>query len=259
MDSSFRAPKYLSKKDEPRYRIRCPVHGFIHFSQNERRIIDHRLFQRLRFIKQLALTDLLYPGATHTRFEHSLGVMHVATLAFDRLAQSRGNILESVFRNVSEIKEKPLAIARQIVRLAALLHDIGHAPFSHAAEKIIHEGAGHEELTIKILEEPELLGKVLDQCFFKGGSKLVSNIISGGAALAPQLQILRNIVSGQMDADRTDYLLRDSLHCGVNYGRFDYLRMIESLELYEGDGGSLEVAINRGGIHTFEALILARY
>lgn len=89
MVSQFRHPEFLpgTEDNEPRFRLRCPVHGFIHYSRNERKIIDHRLFRRLRYIKQLALTDLLYPGATHTRFEHSLGVMHAATQAFDQLAQ----------------------------------------------------------------------------------------------------------------------------------------------------------------------------
>ena len=100
MASSFRQPQYLSSNDQPKCRIRCPVHGFIHYSENERRIFDHRLFRRLRLIRQLALTELLYPGATHTRFEHSLGVMHVATLAFDRLAQANGDVFEETFKKV---------------------------------------------------------------------------------------------------------------------------------------------------------------
>ena len=261
MASPFRHPEFLepAKEHEPTLRMRCPVHGFLHYSKNEQEIIDHRLFRRLRFIKQLALTDFLYPGATHTRFEHSLGVMHVATLAFDRLASIRGDVLEAVFQKVDPLKDHPLAIARQVLRLAALLHDVGHAPFSHAAEKVIHQGAGHEELTIDIIEEPSLLGGDIDKFFFPGCAELVAMIIRGGDKLYPQLQILRNIVSGQMDADRTDYLLRDSLHCGVEYGRFDYLRMIECLALIKGPGGSLEIALDRGGIHTFEALILSRY
>jgi len=137
MESQFRQPEYLSAADEPIHRVRCPVHGFIHYSRNEKKIIAHRLFRRLQFIKQLALTDYVYPGATHTRFEHSLGVMHIATLAFDQLAKKKGATLEKIFGNVPELKDKTLAKARQVVRLAALLHDVGHAPFSHAAEEII--------------------------------------------------------------------------------------------------------------------------
>jgi hypothetical protein len=118
--SSFRQPDFLSEQDHPLFRIRCPVHGFIHFSGNERRVIDHRLFRRLRFIRQLALTEYVYPGATHTRFEHCLGVMEVATRAFDRLASLHGDLFERTFKNVAGLEDRPLAKARQILRLAAL-------------------------------------------------------------------------------------------------------------------------------------------
>src|SRR6516225_7850574 len=99
---SFRQPAYLTEKDVPRYRIRCPIHGFIRFSENERRIIDHWIFRRLRHIRQLALTEMVYPGACHTRFEHSLGVMELATRAFDQVAASRGVPLESNLMKVAE-------------------------------------------------------------------------------------------------------------------------------------------------------------
>ena len=88
--SQYRQPSFLGSDHEPIHRIRCPVHGFIRFSKAEREIIDHRLFRRLRYIRQLALTELVYPGATHTRFEHSLGVMEMATRIFDRLAVENG-------------------------------------------------------------------------------------------------------------------------------------------------------------------------
>src|SRR4029077_9488066 len=139
--SLFRQPDFLTDKDVPLYRIRCPVHGFIRFSENERTIIDHWIFRRLRHIRQLALTDMVYPGACHTRFEHSLGVMELATRAFDQLAATRGALLEANLRKVAELDREPLAIARQLVRLAGLLHDVGHACFSHAAETVIHEGS----------------------------------------------------------------------------------------------------------------------
>jgi HD superfamily phosphohydrolase len=235
------------------------VPGFIRFSENERRIIDHRLFRRLRFIRQLALTEFVYPGATHTRFEHSLGVMEVATRAFDRLAALRGNLLETSFREVQELRDRPLAVARQIIRLAALLHDVGHACFSHAAEPLIHGEAGHEGLSWRIIEEQGFLESDLNRNFFDGCARLLAKVLRGGPQMPPQLQILRDLVSGEMDADRSDYLLRDSLHCGVEYGRFDYRRMIECLDLHQGPGGTLEVALQRDGIHIFEALILARY
>jgi HD superfamily phosphohydrolase len=258
---AFRQPEYLTSADHPRHRIRCPIHGSIRFSENERQIIDHRLFRRLRWIRQLALTELVYPGATHTRFEHSLGVMEVATRIFDALARSRGDVMESTFTTVGQLTDRPLAKARQLVRLAALLHDTGHCCFSHAAEEVIQQDSSLESLTVQILTDPAFLGAELNRRFFAGCAELTANLIKPGREFPPQLQVLRDIVSGQVDADRTDYLLRDSHHCGVDYGLFDYRRMIECLTLRldpEGSGG-LEIAIRRDGIHTFEALILARY
>src|SRR5262249_8998181 len=192
-------------------------------------------------------------------FEHSLGVMELATRAFDHLAAVNGAVLEETFRKVAVLKDKPLAIARQLVRMAALLHDIGHACFSHAAETVIHKGGGHESLTYDLVEKKEFLGGQLDHAFFAGFSELLGKILRGGAVMPPQLKILKDLVSGEMDADRSDYLLRDSYHCGVEYGRFDHRRMVQCLDLHEAAGGVLEIALHRDGIHTFEALILARY
>ncbi len=171
--TTFRQPEYLTANDFPRYRIRCPVHGFIRFSENERRIIDHWIFRRLRHIRQLALTEMVYPGATHTRFEHSLGVMELASRAFDQLAATRGDLLEANLKRVAELKRNSLAIARQIVRMAGLLHDVGHACFSHAAEAVIHRDRGHESFTFKLVEEREFLGKELDNAYFAGFSTLL--------------------------------------------------------------------------------------
>jgi HD superfamily phosphohydrolase len=263
MGSSFRQPEFLGESHQPAHRVRCPIHGFIRFSENERKVIDHWLFRRLRWVRQLALTELLYPGATHTRFEHSLGVMEVATRIFDALARSKGDVMENTFATVEQLNDRPLAKARQLVRLAGLLHDIGHCCFSHAAEEVILKNLGqdHEALTVRILTDPSFPGAELDRLFFPGCASLTANLIKPGKEFPPQLQVLRDIVSGQVDADRTDYLLRDSHHCGVDYGMFDYRRMIECLTLRadpQGLGG-LEIAIGRDGIHTFEALILARY
>lgn len=270
--SDYRQPEFLADADLPRERVRCPVHGFIRYSENERRIIDHALFRRLRLIRQLALTEYVYPGATHTRFEHSLGVMEVATRAFDALASRHGKRMEDVFRDVAGFETRTLAQARQYLRLAALLHDVGHTCFSHAVENVVNDkDEDHESLTQTIVLTSELLGQTLAEQFGEACPVWVAWILKGereevgedGARrtrpLPPQLKLLKDLVSGQMDADRTDYLLRDSHHCGVDYGRFDHRRMVESLELYEDLDGELQLALDRGGIHTFEGLILARY
>jgi HD superfamily phosphohydrolase len=196
---------------------------------------------------------LLYPGATHTRFEHSLGVMDVATRIFDGLARSKGDVMEATFAAVEQLKDRPLAKARQLVRLAALLHDTGHCCFSHAAEEVIHKDSSHEALTVEILTNAAFLRTELDRLFFDGCADLTAALIQPARGSPPQLQVLGDVVSGQVDADRTDYLLRDSHHCGVDYGLFDYRRMIECLTLRQNPDGreGLEIAIHRDGIHTF--------
>src|SRR3974377_953173 len=115
------------------YEIRCPVHGFITLNEWEREIISQPAFQRLRRIRQLGLTDQVYPGAMHTRFEHSLGVMHVATKLYEGIVERSGPLLEH------ELGYNPDGVRRNktLVRLAALLHDLGHGPFSHASEELL--------------------------------------------------------------------------------------------------------------------------
>lgn len=257
-ESGFRQPRFLPGNDHaPTHRLRCAVHGFIRYSTAERKIIDHLLFRRLRYIRQLALTELVYPGATHTRFEHSLGVMEMASRIFDRLAASEGAMMEAVFAEIPEFQEQTMARARQVCRLAALLHDVGHCCFSHAAEKVLHQESGHERLSVEVISSERFLGKKLNEEFFEGCAELAASLLGDPS---PQLQILSEIVSGQIDADRTDYLLRDSHHCGVDYGKFDYRRLIECLTVCQDEpGGALKMAIHRDGVHSFESLILARY
>ena len=119
------------------YEFRCPVHGFVQLNVWKREIVNHPAFQRLRRIRQLAWTDYVYPGAMHTRFEHSLGVMHVATRLFDSIKKESKAILESELAYQSDAWGRH----RQLVRLAALLHDVGHGPFSHAGEDLMPERA----------------------------------------------------------------------------------------------------------------------
>ncbi len=244
---------YLTKNDEPTLAVRCPVHGFIHFSVNERQIIDHPIFQRLRRIKQLALCQYVYPGASHTRIEHSLGVMEMATRAFETLAKNHRSIVRQDLEAVPEFKDKVLEKARQVLRLFALLHDTGHTAFSHVPESLI-PGSKHEAVSSYVVKQ--LLGEDLDRLFFRGIADLIVKLIQQ----SPEMIFLRQFVAGEIDMDRTDYLLRDSLHCGVQYGRFDFRQLLESLTVIQSpDTGRLQLALYRGGEHTFEALIQARY
>jgi hypothetical protein len=134
------------------YEFRCPVHGFIKLNDWERAIVDTPIFQRLRRIRQLAWTEYVYPGATHTRFEHSLGVMHTATRVYDAVCERSQPILESELA----YNDDGLRRDKQLVRLAALLHDVGHTPFSHAAEDLFPEKArgkryAHEDYSTAII------------------------------------------------------------------------------------------------------------
>jgi len=234
-------------------KIRDSVHGFIYFSDKEKEIIDWPEFQRLRYIKQLALTNYVYPGAGHTRFEHSLGVMEMASRMFDRLCNKSG-ISEMIKKSISKI-DLDIEKARQVLRLAALLHDIGHLPFSHGGEAIIPQGKKHEDISISIIE---YLQPKLDKLYYEGITKFVIQLIQKQLTI-PELKLLKDIISGNIDADRMDYLLRDSHHCGVDYGYFDNNRLIDSLTVIEGINGGLDLAIDYGGIHALEALVLARY
>ena len=142
------------------------------------------------------------------------------------------------------------------MRLTALLHDVGHLPFSHAAEGVLPKGLSHEDVSVAVISK---LKRVLDRTFYAGITSHIHLLIDKKAIVPPELQILKRLISSQLDVDRGDYLLRDSHHCGVEYGNFDYRRLFEMLRLVEGAEGGLELAIDRGGVHSLEALILARY
>lgn len=256
MSSESRFPAQLpGDQHRPTQRIRCPIHGFIKYSESEREVINHSAFQRLRHVKQLSFTYYLYPGATHTRFEHSLGVMELVTRAFDTLCFKNGKVLEKELRHVRELKQNTLPGARQVLRLLALFHDIGHTPFSHAGEI---GGKDHEDLALDVVQSK--FRKKLGTWFFKGCAELVCELMAKDVRSVRQhLLILHNIIKGQVDMDRTDYLARDSHHCGVEYGVFDQARLVESLNLTRDNQGNLALCVEQGGFHTVEALLLARY
>jgi HD superfamily phosphohydrolase len=195
------------------YEIRCPVHGFILLNDWERQIIAEPAFQRLRRIRQLAWTDQIYPGAMHNRFEHSLGVMQTATLLFDAIVRNSKQVLADELG----YSEPGFGRNRQMVRLAALLHDVGHSPFSHASEELFPDDdlGGkymHEQYSAAVVRGP-LRAAIEDHALNTGNFGFTADDIGAlleGSAAAKQGLFWRDLITGQMDADRMDYLLRDS-------------------------------------------------
>lgn len=225
--------------------IRDPIYGFITPSETELKIINTPLFQRLRRIKQLAMAYLVYPGANHTRFDHSLGVYHIASLMAQKLLP--GN---------KDNEEK-----RKIVRLAALLHDIGHGPFSHVSEDILDRYSVtqlprekiHEKITVRLIDSNEELGRLISE----EDRKKITGLLTGKRT---DISLMRDIVSGPLDADKMDYLLRDSHFCGVKYGIFDLDRMLNTLTSYcDKDTQDRHMAVEYDGINSLEQFVLAKY
>jgi HD superfamily phosphohydrolase len=273
------------------HEIREPVHEFIRLESMERKVLDSPPFQRLRYIHQLALTYLVYPGATHRRFEHSLGVMELAGRVYDVVTNPANIVHESVRKIVPPPGSHESTYWRRALRMAALCHDIGHLPFSHAAEReLLPDGWDHERLTVQLIRAPELAAVWRD---IKVQADDVAKIAVGpqhcrDAPFTVWEAILAEIITGNaFGVDRMDYLLRDSHHAGVAYGRFDHYRLIDTLRILPkptGDGpaappgratagqptgpasgpetgpaGEPTLGVTEGGLHSADALLLARY
>lgn len=199
-------------------RIRDPIHGLIELNEGEAAIIKHEAFQRLRNIRQLALTYKVYPGATHTRFEHSLGTMHVAARMMDALR--RRPLIRERF------SDREFSRLCQLVRLATLLHDVGHAPFSHGSEELFPPGLKHEDYSVAIIRR--YFAPIISRYFPEIKVEEVITLLTKGY-LAADLVFLGRIIDGELDADKLDYLLRDSYYCGVRYGKYDLERILDTL------------------------------
>ncbi len=203
-----------------------PVHGFIRIPRDVLfSIIEHRYFQRLRRIRQLGLTDMVYPGALHTRFHHALGALHLMQEAIDSL-RAKGN----------DITEEEAEAAS----IAILLHDIGHGPFSHALEFQL-AGISHEELSLLFMQR---LNKSFD-----GKLERAMEIFSG----TYHKPFLHQLISGQLDLDRMDYLQRDSFYTGVSEGVIGCDRIIKMLNIVDGS-----LVVENKGIHSIENFLIAR-
>ncbi len=247
------------------HEIRDPIHVFVRLDSQERRVLNSRPFQRLRHIHQLALTYLLYPGATHRRFEHSLGVMELAGRVYDVVTET-SNLKHDSVRDVVPSIPRDKEYWRLAVRMAALCHDMGHLPFSHAAEKdLLPDGWDHERLTLEVIRSDELK-RIWNDIVVRPEdvAKLAVGPKSYGEDVFTDWEaILSEIIVGDaFGADRIDYLLRDSYHAGVAYGRFDHYRLVDTLRILpREEEGSTEpsLGVEEGGLHSAEALLLARY
>jgi HD superfamily phosphohydrolase len=247
------------------YEIRDPVYGFVAINEWEKEIIDHPAFQRLRRIKQLALTDMVYPGAVHTRFEHSLGVMHLATIMYDSIVNNNRRILEDrlSYNDIGLKKD------RQLIRLAALLHDVGHAPFSHGSEGIMplnllkNKPFKHEDYTtaiIKTVLKDAIENHPINRRNCGIEAKEVAALIEGNTEVIGERIFWRVLISSQLDADRGDYLLRDSYHTGVKYGIYDHSRLINTFSLgTDPESEDVVLGVNKDGWHVAESVVIARY
>lgn len=246
------------------HKICDPIHGFIRFDDIEKQVIDSRPFQRLRYLHQMGVAYLVYPGATHSRFEHSLGVMELASRLFDTLMSPHHLHLEDL-----PVEKKDLFYWRQILRLAALCHDLGHLPFSHTAEKQLLPQGGHEQKTISLIRSEEMrtiwrqLGPKAEEDILKlSVTEEELKTLETGLTLSPWERVLSKVITeDNFGADRIDYLIRDARHTGVGYGHFDFHQLIDSLRVVKDlkDPSQLTIGIEESGMQSVESLWIARY
>lgn len=219
--------------------IRDPLWNNITLDSLAIRLVDTRAFQRLRYVRQLGLAYLVYPGATHTRFEHALGAWHLAGRTLT-LLQARGEL------------EADLAAEAPVVTAAALLHDIGHYPFSHALEEI---GAPHHEDVAAALLTRGEIGDILRSALGTDVPERIVALIRGRSA-SP----LQGLISGSLDLDKVEYLKRDALMCGVPYGEIDVDRLLHSLTVVLDPGtGRRTIGVSEKGLAALESLLFAKY
>jgi uncharacterized protein len=219
--------------------IRDPLWNNIRVDPLAMRMVDSRAFQRLRYVRQLGLAHLVYPGATHSRFEHALGAHHLAKRTLG-LLDERGQLT-----GIDEAE-------RATVVIAALLHDIGHYPFSHALEEIgvLH----HEEVARPLLMEGTI-ADVLVQALGRSAPQQVFDLIRGRS-----MNPLQGLISGSLDLDKIEYLKRDALMCGVPYGEIDVDRLLDSLQMVDDpETGRRAVGVLEKGLSAMESLLFAKY
>jgi hypothetical protein len=222
--------------------IRDPLWDTIRLDPTAVRIVDTAEFQRLRYIRQLGLAHLVYPGATHTRFDHALGVYHLTKTALRHLRE-RGGVPPEAWEG------------EELVPYAALLHDIGHYAYSHALEELEseHVPAHHEEISRRFFTSPTLRDALAPLGLT--APDRISELIRGDSELP-----LRGLVSGSLDLDKMEYLRRDARFCGVPYGEVDVSRLLQGLQLLEDPAtGRYEVGVHEKAVAALESLLFAKY
>lgn len=250
--------------------VRDPLHGGIELSDAEAKVVHEPFVQRMRNIRQVGFSQLPFPGASHSRFAHSLGVMHVAGKAFDR-----------AYRGWTFDRPDARERFRAAVRLAALTHDLGHAPYSHCTEFAMpplrelgitwyrhQEGdrrASHEDYTIAILEHSGVRRAIDDgfACSAKHVASLISSEVRAGDDFFydggfDHRRLLSQIISSELDADRLDYLRRDAYYTGATYGMIDVRWILSNLSAHVADG-KVSLALDSAGLHAFEHFLVSRH
>jgi len=221
--------------------IRDPLWNTIRLDGTAVRIVDTAEFQRLRYIRQLGLAHLVYPGATHTRFDHALGVYHLTVTALRQLRE-RGGVPPEAWEG------------EELVPYAALLHDIGHYPFSHALEELEGEvPEGHEEVSRRFFQSPSLRDALAPLGL--AAADRIHELIRGRSAIP-----LRGLVSGSLDLDKMEYLRRDARFCGVPYGEVDVDRLLQGFVLLpDPETGAIELGVHEKAVAALESLLFAKY
>lgn len=261
------------------YELRDPIHQTIEFDEREKAVIDHAIFQRMRYVRQLGLTYLVYPGATHDRFSHMLGAMHIAGRVWDNIATVSADVLKPLY------KKDDLAYFRRVLRFAALLHDVGHAPFSHVSEKLMpkfgaleaprawyrayndESPAEHEDYSVMLIAalgrdpgvpiEPEEAQDIASLLHHQIKPSARWSKKYGGKKGAIH-DLLSTLISGELDVDRMDYLMRDAHFTGVAYGFYDKDHLIRNLGVTILKGRPT-LTIDSTAMRAFEDFLLARY
>lgn len=261
------------------YELRDPIHQTVEFDEKEKTVIDHPVFQRMRYVRQLGLSYLVYPGAVHDRFSHMLGAMHVAGRVWDNISNVSGDVLKELF------DARDLAYFRRLLRFAALLHDVGHAPFSHVSETLMpkfgaleipkawyrewepKDRAEHEDFSVMMIAA---LGRDKDVPIDEEMAQDIASLIHHGVKPSTRWtkeyggkrgaihDLLSSLISGELDVDRMDYLLRDAHFTGVAYGFYDKDHLIRNLGVTMMDGRPT-LTIDSTAMRAFEDFLLARY